>query len=117
MLEIDALEVRYGAVPAVRNFSLSVAEGEIVGLIGPNGAGKSTLMNAVSGFVPYRGTVEILGTPVGRRSPARRAALGLGRTFQSAELFPDLTVRETVQSSLPQRFWQRLWEHEGTYQL
>ncbi len=102
-LRVDSLQVRFAGVVAVDGVSLEVEQGEIVGLIGANGAGKSTLMNAVSGFVPYRGTVEILGTQVGRRSPARRAALGLGRTFQSAELFPDLTVRETVLVALEAR--------------
>ena len=102
-LRVESLQVRFAGVVAVDGVSMEVEPGEIVGLIGANGAGKSTLMNAVSGFVPYHGAVEILGTPVGRRSPARRAALGLGRTFQSAELFPDLTVRETVLVALEAR--------------
>jgi len=102
-LRLESLHVHFSGVVAVDDVSLEVGQGEIVGLIGANGAGKSTLMNAVSGFVPYRGSVEILGTRVGRRSPAGRAALGLGRTFQSAELFPDLTVRETVLVALEAR--------------
>jgi ABC-type branched-subunit amino acid transport system ATPase component len=75
----------------------------VVGLIGANGAGKSTLMNAIGGFVPSSGGVELLGRDVHRMSPARRARLGLGRSFQGAELFPDLTVRETVVLAAPAR--------------
>jgi ABC-type branched-subunit amino acid transport system ATPase component len=88
--------VRFGGVVAVDEVSFTVAPGEVVGLIGTNGAGKSTLMNAVGGFVPSTGTVEIRGMDLtGCRAPARARA-GLGRTFQAATLFPELTVRETV---------------------
>jgi ABC-type branched-subunit amino acid transport system ATPase component/ABC-type branched-subunit amino acid transport system permease subunit len=95
--------VRFGGRMAVDGVSLEVRAGEIVGLIGTNGAGKTTLMNAVGGFVRAGGTVELLGRDVSRLSPARRARLGLGRTFQSPELFPDLSVRETVQVALEAR--------------
>ncbi len=88
--------VRFGARVVVDSVDLAVGRSEIVGLIGTNGAGKTTLMNAICGFVPYAGIVEILGRNVDRRSPARRAQLGLGRSWQGAELFPDLTVRDTV---------------------
>ena len=77
--------------------------GEIVGLIGTNGAGKSTLMNAIGGFIPSTGSVELLGRDVSDASPAERARLGLGRTFQAATLFPELTVRETVEVALEAR--------------
>ena len=82
---------------------LDVGRGEVVGLIGSNGAGKTTLMNAVGGYVPSSGRIEVLGHDVHRTSPARRARLGLGRSFQGAELFPDLTVRETVVLAAPGR--------------
>jgi ABC-type branched-subunit amino acid transport system ATPase component/ABC-type branched-subunit amino acid transport system permease subunit len=87
--------VRFGGINAVDRASIEVGDGEVVGLIGTNGAGKSTLMNAVSGLVPYDGTVEILGEKAGRNAAAR-ARQGLGRSFQAATLFPELTVRETV---------------------
>jgi ABC-type branched-subunit amino acid transport system ATPase component len=74
-----------------------------VGLIGTNGAGKSTLMNAIGGFVPTTGTVELLGRDVTHVSAARRARAGLGRTFQAARLFGDLSVRETLQVALEGR--------------
>jgi ABC-type branched-subunit amino acid transport system ATPase component/ABC-type branched-subunit amino acid transport system permease subunit len=95
-LTISDLSVRFGGNLAVDRVSLTVASGEIVGLIGGNGAGKSTLMNAVGGFVPASGSVRLGSEEVGHRSSAHRAAQGLGRTFQSATLFPELTVNETL---------------------
>jgi ABC-type branched-subunit amino acid transport system ATPase component/ABC-type branched-subunit amino acid transport system permease subunit len=95
-LRADNVVVRFGGNIAVNKVSLEVREGEVVGLIGTNGAGKSTLMNAIGGFVPSSGQVELLGTDVAGRSAAARARLGLGRSFQAATLFPELTVRDTV---------------------
>ena len=83
--------------------------GEVVGLIGNNGAGKSTLLNAIGGFVPARGTVQLLGRDISRKRAHQRAALGLGRTFQAATLFPELTVRETVQLALEARHRTCFW--------
>ena len=96
VLRAHTLSVRFGARTVVDAVDLRVAPGEVVGLIGANGAGKTTLMNAICGFVPSRGTVEILGRSARRLSPPARARLGLGRSFQGAELFPDLSVRDTV---------------------
>jgi ABC-type branched-subunit amino acid transport system ATPase component/ABC-type branched-subunit amino acid transport system permease subunit len=95
-LAVSDLSVRYGGILAVDGASLTVSNEEVVGLIGSNGAGKSTLMNAVSGLVACRGSVRFLGTEVGKMAAARRASLGLGRSFQSATLFPELTVNETL---------------------
>jgi ABC-type branched-subunit amino acid transport system ATPase component/ABC-type branched-subunit amino acid transport system permease subunit len=95
--------VRFGGIRAVDHPTIEVGDTEIVGLIGTNGAGKSTLMNAVGGFVPAQGTIELLGVDVGGALPAARARRGLGRTFQAATLFPELTVRETVQVALEAR--------------
>ncbi|MBB4980965.1 ABC transporter permease subunit [Streptomyces nymphaeiformis] len=103
VLAIKDIHVRFGGVTAVSGVSLDVRPHEIVGLIGTNGAGKSTLMNAIGGFVPAAGTVALLGREVSGTHPAARAALGLGRTFQAATLFPELTVRETVQIALEAR--------------
>ncbi|HSA52806.1 MAG TPA: ABC transporter ATP-binding protein, partial [Yinghuangia sp.] len=88
---------------AVDGVSIEVRPNEIVGLIGTNGAGKSTLMNAIGGYVPATGTVHLLGDDVSGKSPAARARGGLGRTFQAATLFPELTVKETVQIALEAR--------------
>jgi len=80
-----------------------VDDGEIVGLIGANGAGKSTLMNAVGGFVQATGSITLLGQEVAHTSASRRSQLGLGRTFQAATLFPELTVNETLLVALDAR--------------
>jgi ABC-type branched-subunit amino acid transport system ATPase component len=96
VLAVTDLRVYFGGIAAVNGASLSVRGGEIVGLIGANGAGKSTLMNAIGGFVTARGSVALLGEEVADKSPGYRASLGLGRTFQSATLFPELTVNETL---------------------
>jgi ABC-type branched-subunit amino acid transport system ATPase component len=87
----------------VNDVDLRAAPNEVVGLIGTNGAGKTTLMNAISGFVPAEGKVYLMGEDISNRTAARRARVGLGRTFQAATLFPDLTVRETIQVALEAR--------------
>ena len=80
---------------------------EIVGLIGTNGAGKSTLMNAISGFVPATGSVELLGRDISHLPSYRRHRVGLGRGFQAARLYPTMTVRETMMVALEAR--ERSW--------
>ena len=102
-LSVRDVTVRFGGRVAVDAVSLHVGAREIVGLIGANGAGKSSLMNAIGGFVPSTGTVEVLGHDLRRRAPYRRARVGLGRGFQSARLYDDLTVRETVLVALEAR--------------
>jgi ABC-type branched-subunit amino acid transport system ATPase component len=102
-LSVHDVTVRFGGRVAVDAVSLHVGAREIVGLIGANGAGKSSLMNAIGGFVPSTGTVDVLGHDLGRRAPYQRARVGLGRGFQSARLYDDLTVRETVLVALEAR--------------
>jgi ABC-type branched-subunit amino acid transport system ATPase component/ABC-type branched-subunit amino acid transport system permease subunit len=102
-LSVRDISVRFGGNQAVDGVSFDVTAGELVGLIGTNGAGKSTLMNAVSGLCPARGRVEVLGHDVTRRSAYRRHRAGLGRAFQAARLYPDLTVRETIMVALEAR--------------
>jgi branched-chain amino acid transport system ATP-binding protein len=94
LLQAIEITVDFGPVRAVDGVSLDVAEGELVGLIGPNGAGKTTTIDAMSGFVPHRGRVVLDGVELSDLSPHARARHGLVRTFQSLELFDDLTVRE-----------------------
>ncbi len=103
VLAASDISVRFGGNLAVNSASVHVHRNEIAGLIGTNGAGKTTLMNAIGGFVSSEGTVEILGRDMTRLSAPRRARSGLGRTFQSAALFPELTVRETVMVALEAR--------------
>jgi ABC-type branched-subunit amino acid transport system ATPase component/branched-subunit amino acid ABC-type transport system permease component len=99
-LSVAGIHLSYGGVHALRDVSLSVQRGEIVGLIGPNGAGKTSLLDAISGLAPpQRGTIALARADVTRRSATRRARLGLGRTFQAAELFGDLTVAENLTCS------------------
>ena len=102
-LRARGVSVSFGGIKAVSGVDIDVGAGEIVGLIGTNGAGKSTFVNAVGGHVSSRGTVELLGRDVSTLSVAARARHGLGRTFQTARLFPELTVQETVQVALEAR--------------
>ncbi|HEX7097347.1 MAG TPA: ATP-binding cassette domain-containing protein [Acidimicrobiales bacterium] len=102
-LSVRDLTVRFGGNRAVHAVDLDVYAGEIVGLIGANGAGKSTLMNAISGFVPSTGAVHVLGRDLSGVPAHRRHQRGLGRGFQAARLYPDLTVRETFMVALEAR--------------
>ncbi len=97
VLAVDELTVRYGGLKAVDEVSLRVREGEIVGLIGPNGAGKTTMIDALTGFVPSDGRIVFDGRELTGELPYQRARMGLSRTWQSLELFGDLSVRENAQ--------------------
>ncbi|MCX7620838.1 MAG: ABC transporter ATP-binding protein [Acidimicrobiales bacterium] len=94
LLDVNDLTVDFGGVRAIDGVSFTVAPGEFVGLIGPNGAGKTTTIDAITGFVAHRGRVHFAGTDITHFSPHKRAAIGLTRTWQSLELFEDLTIRE-----------------------
>ena len=107
-LEARGVTVRFGGNVAVDGVSITVRRGELVGLIGANGAGKSTLFNAISGFVPASGRVLVMGREVTRRRAPARHALGLGRGFQAARLYPELSVRESVMVALEARRRSRL---------
>jgi branched-chain amino acid transport system ATP-binding protein len=88
----------FEGVHALREVTLELGRGEVVGLIGPNGAGKSTLVNVLSGFDrPTSGTVELEGKDVTRWRPGRRGRHGLARTFQHSHAFRALSVRENVE--------------------
>jgi ABC-type branched-subunit amino acid transport system ATPase component len=96
-LEISDLSVSFGGVKAVRDVTLHAPIGRITGLIGPNGAGKTTTFNACSGLQkPTSGKVFFRGEEVTGLGAADRARRGLGRTFQRAELFNSLSVRDNV---------------------
>jgi branched-chain amino acid transport system ATP-binding protein len=96
VLELRGLSVRYGGVTAVNSVDLTVGPGELVGLIGPNGAGKTSLIDAVTGFAAAEGRVCLGGRELSGAAPPQRARAGLARTWQSAELFDELTVRENL---------------------
>lgn len=96
-LSVTGLGKRYGGVVAVDDISLVLTPGERMGVIGPNGAGKTTLFKMIAGDVrPTTGSVEIFGRDVTSMGTARRARLGVGRTFQVSNLFRDMTVLDNV---------------------
>jgi ABC-type branched-subunit amino acid transport system ATPase component len=114
VLSIRALSVSYGGVRAVSDADLDVPAGQLVALIGPNGAGKTTLVDAISGFVRYQGAVQLDGRDLSGLAPHKRAQLGLARTWQSIELFDDLSVRENLSvASGRVRGWRTVGELVG----
>jgi len=100
-IDLRGVTKTFGAQTAVSNLDLSIPRGALYGFIGPNGAGKTTLFDTISGFTPVDEGTIVLGEgnaarDITRLSPASRAHLGLGRSFQDGRLFPSLTVAETV---------------------
>jgi branched-chain amino acid transport system ATP-binding protein len=97
LLAVANVTCRFGGLVALENVSLSVREGEIVGLIGPNGAGKTTLFNIIAGATrPTTGEVLLDGHNITGLKPHQRSRRGLARTFQITQPFVDMTVEETV---------------------
>jgi branched-chain amino acid transport system ATP-binding protein len=98
MLEVSGLEVRYGAIRAVRGVSLSVAAGELAVLLGANGAGKSSTLKAIAGVLrPARGRITFDGAQVPYGWPERMVRLGAAMVPETRDIFPDLTVAENLQ--------------------
>jgi len=107
-LEVIGLERSFGGNHAVRDVSFAVERREVVGMIGPNGAGKTTLFDLISGYVTADdGRVLLDGRDISTDSPTARARRGLGRSFQDARLFPDMTVVEALAVSLERWTTQR----------
>ncbi|MGH8739987.1 MAG: ABC transporter ATP-binding protein [Burkholderiales bacterium] len=97
ILQIRDLTKAFGGVHAVNGVSFEVHEGEILGLIGPNGSGKSTLFNCILGqLAPSSGEVHVDGRAITGKRPCDLNRLGIGRTFQLLQVFPELTVRENL---------------------
>ncbi|CAN1549011.1 LivG ABC-type branched-chain amino acid transport systems, ATPase component [Rhabdaerophilaceae bacterium] len=97
IIRVDHLSKSFGGVRAVRELSFDVAAGEILGLIGPNGSGKSTTVNVLAGLLPpTAGKILLCGEPIEQLPEAQRVKKGLARTFQTARIFPEFTVRRHV---------------------
>ena len=104
LLVVDELDVWYGGVPAVRDLSLQVAEGEVVGLIGPNGAGKSTTLHAIMGLVPaHTGDIRLAGRSIKGRAPEAIARAGLALVPEGRRIYAQLTVDENLRLGLAAR--------------
>jgi sulfate-transporting ATPase len=104
VLRLENVSVTFGGTTALDHLSVEVRSGEVVGLIGPNGAGKTTAIDAVTGFVRYSsGSIYLGDSRVNGWSPERRARAGLSRSFQSLELFDDLSVLENMQAASDRR--------------
>ena len=114
MLELHGLHKSFGGFEAIAGVGLRVERGQIFAIIGPNGAGKSTLFNLVTGHLrPSAGRVLLGGRDITGMAPHRLCALGMGRSFQRANIFPRLSVFENVQAALiahrgrGRDFWSR----------
>jgi branched-chain amino acid transport system ATP-binding protein len=106
LLSVRDLTVSFGGLFANDGIDLEVEEGGFVGLIGPNGAGKTTFIDAITGYVPIaNGSVNFGGEDLGHKSVHARAKRGLVRTFQSLELFEDLTVEDNLLAAAEPSNW------------
>ncbi len=98
LLEVRGVTKAFGSLVAVDSVSLAVNSGELRAIIGPNGAGKTTFFNLITGFFPpTSGQILLDGCDITRANATRRVEMGLARTFQVTEIFPELTVRENLQ--------------------
>ncbi len=97
LLHAENVSCHFGSLRAVNDMSVSIAPGELRALIGANGAGKTTFFNLLSGFlVPTHGRILFDGSDITRVAPHQRVALGIARTFQITEIFPELSLRENL---------------------
>ncbi|HEV3395165.1 MAG TPA: ATP-binding cassette domain-containing protein, partial [Xanthobacteraceae bacterium] len=97
VLEVANVSKRFGSLIAVRDVSMRVPKGELRAVIGPNGAGKTTFFNLISGLFPLTaGTIAFDGRDITQMPAHRRVTLGMARTFQITEIFPELSVFENV---------------------
>ncbi len=111
LLRVEGVTKTFGGIAAVNDVTFDVGRGESVGLVGPNGAGKTTLFNCVCGQLrPEHGAVELDGRALVGMPTFERARLGIARTYQRVEVFPDMTVRDHLLVALRAR-WRsgRLW--------
>jgi branched-chain amino acid transport system ATP-binding protein len=109
LLDIRGVSKHFGNLVAVDGVSLSVAPGELRAIIGPNGAGKTTFFNMITGFFPpTQGQILLDGRDITRADAVARVRMGLARTFQITEIFPELTVRENVRVAVESESGLRL---------
>jgi branched-chain amino acid transport system ATP-binding protein len=109
LLAVDNVTQRFGRLVAVNGVSMLVEPGELRAVIGPNGAGKTTFFNLISGlFPPTSGKIYFDGKDVTALPPHQRVALGMSRTFQVTEIFPELTVRENLRIAVESTSGHRL---------
>jgi len=98
LLKLEKIDVSYGPIPALRDISLEVSQGQIVSLLGANGAGKTTLMRTVSGLLhPKKGTIRFLGNQIERLRTDKIVLSGIVQVPEGRQLFPELTVLENLQ--------------------
>lgn len=101
LLRLEALTKKFGELTAVDNVDYVLSEGELASIIGPNGAGKTTLFNLITGeFNPTSGRIYLGDVEIGDRSPHERVKSGLGRVFQIANIFPELSAYENIRLSV-----------------
>jgi len=97
LLEIRGLTVRFGGLLAINELDLHIAEGEIFALVGPNGAGKTTVLNCINALIkPAAGSIQFAGQELLKQPAYKRAALGIGRTFQQLQLFTSMSVLDNL---------------------
>jgi branched-chain amino acid transport system ATP-binding protein len=119
LLQVRNASKSFGSLVAVNNVSLSVEPGELRAIIGPNGAGKTTFFNLITGFFPpTSGQILLDGKDITRTSAVERVAMGMARTFQVTEIFPELSIRENIRIAVESSggFRLRPWlgRHEAT---
>ena len=101
LLKVENISKHFGSLVAVNDVSMNVEPGELRAVIGPNGAGKTTFFNTISGFLtPNSGRIVFDGVDITSLSPTRRVWRGMARTFQITEVFPELSVRENLRTSV-----------------
>ena len=117
VLEVSSLELRHGQLRALTDFSLSVAEGEVVAVIGANGAGKSTLLGGIAGLLPVaHGRIAVDGRDITKLAAYRRVGAGVGLVPEGRRLFPSLTVEENIATGTYRRR-KGHWNIERVYEL
>jgi len=118
MLELSGVEVRYGSVPAVRDVTLRLGKGELVGLVGPNGAGKSTTLHAITGLVPaYAGDISLGGRSLRGLPPEEIARAGVALVPEGRRIFPEFSVEENLRLGLAARTGLRRAPLDEAYEI